>query len=299
MVSLHKVAGRYDFISHSSVPSAAGCGGNFTAPSGGPVTYPGDYGTSETCEWTITVPEGSIIRLTFDYLYTRSGDDFLTIYDGASANATVVQRFTGSPRKHPIISTSNAMFLRFTSDDDLSGESSFQFSYNSQAGQCWDPGVPANGNRDRSSNFTSGQTVRYSCTTGYQLFGAAAITCQSNGTWSDAIPSCADSIRIRLVESDYQGHGLVEVRPADSLDWGRVCYNHFDVRDADVVCRMLGYIWANQVYNRYGGDKRTYLDDIQCDGSESSLFNCSHAGWGNCGSNEHAGVICGTLKCFH
>ncbi|KAI8517817.1 hypothetical protein Bbelb_038340 [Branchiostoma belcheri] len=153
-----------------SVTSVTGCGGNLTATSGGPVTspnYPGNYGNNETCEWSITVPEGSIIRLTFDSFNTEEGWDFLTIYDEASDNATEMERLTGyQPQISPIISTSNTMFLRFTSDE-FESRQGFQFNYTSStAGQCWDPGVPANGNRDNNSNFTSGQTVRYTCMDG-------------------------------------------------------------------------------------------------------------------------------------
>ncbi|KAI8517820.1 hypothetical protein Bbelb_038370 [Branchiostoma belcheri] len=152
------------------VTSVNGCGGNLTAPSGGPVTspnYPGKYGNNENCEWSITVPAGSIIHLTFDSFNTEGNFDFLTIYDGASDNAAEMERLTGDqPQIIPIISTSNTLFLRFTSDGSFSRQG-FQFSYTSStAGQCWDPGVPANGNRDNNSNFTSGQTVRYTCMDG-------------------------------------------------------------------------------------------------------------------------------------
>ncbi|XP_078685556.1 CUB domain-containing protein 2-like [Branchiostoma floridae x Branchiostoma belcheri] len=113
------------------ITSGTGCGGNLTAPSGGPVTspnYPGDYGNNETCEWLITVPEGSIIRLTFDSFHTEN-DDFLTIYDGASDNATEMKRLTGDHSQIiPIISTSNTMFMRFTSDD-FGRRQGFKFNY--------------------------------------------------------------------------------------------------------------------------------------------------------------------------
>ncbi|XP_019631552.1 PREDICTED: CUB and sushi domain-containing protein 1-like, partial [Branchiostoma belcheri] len=174
----------------TTVTSVTGCGGDLTAPSGGPVTspnYPGNYGNNENCEWSITVPEGSIIRLTFDSFYTEYGYDFLTIYDGASDNATEMEELAGYHSQiSPIISTSNTLFLMFTSDGSVSRQG-FQFNYTSStAGQCWDPGLPANGDRDNNSNFTSGQTVRYTCMDGYQLRGTANITCQPNGTWSGA-----------------------------------------------------------------------------------------------------------------
>ncbi|XP_078685521.1 CUB and sushi domain-containing protein 3-like [Branchiostoma floridae x Branchiostoma belcheri] len=282
------------------VTSGTGCGGDLTAPSGGPVTspnYPGNYGNKKICEWSITVPEGSIIRLTFDSFFTDFGWDYLTIYDGPSDNAPEMEELAGYHSQIiPIISTSNTLFLRFTSSNWVSYQG-FQFSYTSStAGQCWDPGVPTNGNRDNNSNFTSGQTVRYTCMDGYQLRGTANITCQPNGTWSGSTPTCGDSSRIRLVGFHGPDEGLVEVRPADSWTWGRVCDEHFDLRDADVVCRMLGYIWANGFYSFIESREQglAYMADLQCDGNESSLFDCSYAGLGihGCHNGIYARVVC-------
>ncbi|XP_066267607.1 uncharacterized protein [Branchiostoma lanceolatum] len=181
------------FFNTTQGTSATGCCGNLTAPSGGPVTspnYPSNYGNNENCEWSITVPEGSIIRLTFDSFSTENGHDVLTIYDGSSDSAAELQRLTGQPSVSPVTSTSNIMFLRFTSSGDGTRRG-FQFSYiSSTPGQCWDPGMPSNGTRDNNDNFASGQTVSYTCVDGYQLLGTANITCQSNGTWSDATPTC-------------------------------------------------------------------------------------------------------------
>ncbi|XP_078665918.1 uncharacterized protein LOC144908255 isoform X2 [Branchiostoma floridae x Branchiostoma belcheri] len=174
--------------------SVTGRGINVTGSSGGPLTspnFPSNYGNNENYQWSITVPEASIIRLAFDSFDTEEGFDFFTIYDGTSDNAAELQRLTGDSWPiSPIISTSNTMLLRFTSDYSVTRQG-FNFSYiSSTAGQCWDPGVPTNGIRDNNSNFTSGQTVRYTCMAGYQLLGTANITCQPNGTWSDATPTC-------------------------------------------------------------------------------------------------------------
>lgn len=55
--------------------------------------------------------------------------------------------------------------------------------------QCSDPGVPANGGRDRASG-TVGDVVTYICNFGYNLRGSSTRTCQASGSWSDSMPSC-------------------------------------------------------------------------------------------------------------
>ncbi|XP_078679364.1 CUB and sushi domain-containing protein 1-like [Branchiostoma floridae x Branchiostoma belcheri] len=111
------------------------CGGNFTAPSGGPITspnYPDHYGNNENCEWLITVPAGNKILLTFDKgQYLEEDADFLFIYDGASDSALELQRITGLSSVIPVSSTSNTMFLRFTSDGELTRKG-FTVTYTSQ-----------------------------------------------------------------------------------------------------------------------------------------------------------------------
>ncbi|XP_078659038.1 scavenger receptor cysteine-rich domain superfamily protein-like [Branchiostoma floridae x Branchiostoma belcheri] len=83
------------------------------------------------------------------------------------------------------------------------------------------------------------------------------------------------------------------------MTWGTVCHNRFNMDDADVVCRMLGYPNATQVRNDayFGqGTGPIYMDDLRCDGNETSLFNCSYAGWTfhDCDHGQDAGVVCRT-----
>ncbi|KAI8496828.1 scavenger receptor [Branchiostoma belcheri] len=108
-----------------------------------------------------------------------------------------------------------------------------------------------------------------------------------------------DHSRIRLVGGSSRKAGRVEVRPADSMTWGTVCHNQFDIKDADVVCKMLDYPSAKLVRNdaHFGqGRGPIYMDDLHCNGDENSLFNCSYPGWTindlNCSHDQAAGVEC-------
>ena len=79
--------------------------------------------------------------------------------------------------------------------------------------------------------------------------------------------------------------------------WGTVCDDGWDLADARVVCRSLGYpdavaATSSAYFGQGSGD--IWLDEVACDGSEESLFDCNHYGFGNhdCYHGEDAGVIC-------
>jgi len=73
----------------------------------------------------------------------------------------------------------------------------------------------------------------------------------------------------------------------------------WDIREAHVVCRQLGFTGAGAAaatcYATFGpGSGRIWMDDVHCGGGESSLLSCGQRGWGshNCGHWEDAGVVC-------
>ena len=89
-------------------------------------------------------------------------------------------------------------------------------------------------------------------------------------------------------------------------EWGTICDDGWDLHDAEVVCRQLGFGPAVVARSQgfYGqGSGRIWLQFANCNGTESTIGRCSHNGWGihSCDHNEDAGVSCANLngKCCH
>ena len=101
--------------------------------------------------------------------------------------------------------------------------------------------------------------------------------------------------RVRLVGGRWKGEGRVEIFFPDK--WGTVCDDNWDMNDARVVCRQLGFPDAVSAPGSayFGaGNGQIWLDNVECSGKESSISDCRHKGWGvqNCDHSEDASVIC-------
>lgn len=110
-----------------------------------------------------------------------------------------------------------------------------------------------------------------------------------------AVPSAGS---LRLVNGSHRCEGRVEMFYLSQ--WGTVCDDAWDLRDAKVVCRQLGCghavaAWGEARYGR--GTGYIFLDNLKCKGHEPSLLRCSHIRWDvhNCDHSEDAGAACGIL----
>ena len=105
---------------------------------------------------------------------------------------------------------------------------------------------------------------------------------------------------VRLVSPDNSLLlGRVEVQFHGT--WGTICDNDWDLKDADVVCRQLGYDGALSALRHAAFGQGTgpiWLDKVQCRGYEKSVSQCAHAGWGghNCGHYDDVSVVCRQIK---
>ena len=104
---------------------------------------------------------------------------------------------------------------------------------------------------------------------------------------------------IGLVGGNSPYEGRVEVN--FNGQWGTICDDFWSPRDANVVCKQLGYgtaaAWP-RVAAFGSGDGIIWLDNLRCIGNETDLFACPHNGPGNhnCGHNEDAGVVCTDIR---
>ncbi|XP_013399708.2 deleted in malignant brain tumors 1 protein [Lingula anatina] len=105
------------------------------------------------------------------------------------------------------------------------------------------------------------------------------------------------TVSVRLAGGYYPWDGRVEIYHAGV--WGDICGSGWDIYDAQVVCRMLGYRGVDAAYTHsgmwlYSSVSRTWLSDVDCVGFEYSLEYCTHSRWGfsYCFGSTMAGVRC-------
>jgi hypothetical protein len=105
---------------------------------------------------------------------------------------------------------------------------------------------------------------------------------------------------LRLVGGGVAWEGRVEIFHDGA--WGTICDDNWEVPDATVACRQLGFAVegaqptvTSQPFGPGADGAPILLDDVQCTGAEETLMECpNRGGWGvhDCSHAEDAGVIC-------
>ena len=103
---------------------------------------------------------------------------------------------------------------------------------------------------------------------------------------------------IRLVGGVVPHEGRLEVFYNGT--WGTVCSRFFNkFSEGAVACRLLNYTGVQSVSSAMPATGEIlgpiWLDNVDCNGDEYSLLNCSHSGFGvhNCNHTEDVWIKCG------
>jgi len=95
---------------------------------------PGDYDRQMDCSWRIAVNSG-VATLHFTSFHVEDGYDFVDVYDGSDASASLIGTYTGSLGTFTLASTSTTMFVHFRTDVN-SAQPGFQADWSSQGGSA-------------------------------------------------------------------------------------------------------------------------------------------------------------------
>eukprot|EP00057_Strongylocentrotus_purpuratus_P015796 XP_011670270.1 PREDICTED: deleted in malignant brain tumors 1 protein-like [Strongylocentrotus purpuratus] len=118
---------------------------------------------------------------------------------------------------------------------------------------------------------------------------------ECEGTEGNLADSHPNPFQVRLFGGSNDAEGTVEVMHDGS--WGTICDYSWDLRDARVVCRMLGFDGSLDapISARFGqGSSRILLLYVECEGTEDNLADCAHEGVErySCSHTRDAGAVC-------
>ncbi|KAL9985291.1 hypothetical protein ACROYT_G007676 [Oculina patagonica] len=138
----------------SSGITLIGTSGSFSSPN-----YPSNYANRQTCTWIITVPQGHLVRLSFESFQLEScalpspvcSCDHLEVRDGSVASSERLGRYCGDEYPAAVQSSGRFMWIEFCTDL-FSNEKGFFATYTAvDSSEC-----PTNGVlRDENGSFTS------------------------------------------------------------------------------------------------------------------------------------------------
>ncbi|XP_049326396.1 scavenger receptor cysteine-rich type 1 protein M130 isoform X28 [Astyanax mexicanus] len=107
---------------------------------------------------------------------------------------------------------------------------------------------------------------------------------------------CSNYMPIRLRGGEEICSGRLEVY--HNAEWGSICADLWDIRDAQVVCRQLGCGPALSVNRRAvdgSGGGTIWMNRVKCRGNEIHLWDCPHSLKNHTDCSHSAGVTCADI----
>ncbi|XP_070555392.1 uncharacterized protein [Ptychodera flava] len=97
--------------------SFGACGGDYTDSSGYIYSpnFPGNYINEQSCNWTITLDPGHIVKLTTLMLRLQDSD-MVIVKDGIEDHSSTISTFTGYSPPQPLYSSSNTLRIEMITD---------------------------------------------------------------------------------------------------------------------------------------------------------------------------------------
>ncbi|EDV26978.1 uncharacterized protein TRIADDRAFT_23148, partial [Trichoplax adhaerens] len=188
-----------------------------------------------------------------------------------------------------------------------------QLGYNnaSSAGCCSQYGYSFGTYWINNLNCTGSENSIYNCsdfswsngTTTCSRYDKASVKC--TGSYSMKLRPVTDGTLRLVAQYNSAGPNEGNVEIYHNGTWGAICHNSFNIKDAQVVCRQLGYTNASYTSccSNYGNSnyKLTWLSYLNCSGNESRVLDCPRGSrWGDfsngCGRYSIAGVSCTGLS---
>ena len=97
-------------------------------------------------------------------------------------------------------------------------------------------------------------------------------------------------------EHGWEAQGLVAIYNKEFNRYEFICDEGWDLNDAHVICRMMGFPGASDasVRSQYGLPylETAAMSNVQCTGTENSIFDCPSDPNPSCNGLRSAGVHC-------
>ena len=116
-----------------------------------------------------------------------------------------------------------------------------------------------------------------------------------------------DQVRYGFIVWNAQGMNLISTSAAITItgsvevfadgQWGTICEDGWDINDAHVICRQLGFPSAIKAFSSatHGqGSGQIWIHSLECTGNESHIYECSHNDY-NCDHSGDASVECSSI----